>query len=117
MTQSVVRKTSISEKTWRRQTDSPTWWIAFSFGSVILHLLAFWFISSYKLSGFQSNSSSSVPIDFIEISPQKSSPVQPKPKPKAISPKPAAKPIVPEKPQPIVKQRAYRSHLVSFLEI
>ena len=106
MTQSVVPKTSIPEKTWRRQTDSPTWWIAFSCGSVILHLLAFWFISSYRFSVSQSSSGSAVPIEFVEISPEKSSSVQPKsqPKPKAVSPKPApVKPIIPQNSQQSVK--------------
>lgn len=110
MTQSVAPKTSIPEKTWRRQTDSPSGWIAFSCGSVILHLLAFWLIGSYKLSTSQSGSSSAVPIEFIEISPQKSpseqpkSQPQPKPQPKPVSPKPApAKPIVPQNSQPVVK--------------
>ena len=102
MSQSVAQKTSISEKTWRRQTDSPSWWIAFSCGSVILHLLAFWSIGSYKLSSSQQRrSQSAVPIEFIEISPQKSSPVQPKPKPKPVTPKPA-KPIVPQNSQPAI---------------
>ncbi|MEO1762208.1 MAG: hypothetical protein AAFR83_09595 [Cyanobacteria bacterium J06629_18] len=108
MAQSVVPKTSIPEKTWRRQTDSPFGWIAFSCGSVILHLLALWFISSYRLSVSRSASSSAVAIDFIEISPQKSSPTQPKsqpkPEPKAVSPKPApAKPILPQNSSPVVK--------------
>ncbi len=106
MTQSVVPKTSIPEKTWRRQTDSPMWWIAFSCGSVILHLLAFWFLSSYKLSASQSGSGSAVPIEFIEISPPKPSSVQPKsqPKPKAVLPKPApVKPIVPQNSEQSVK--------------
>ena len=106
MTQSVVPKTSIPEKTWRRQTDSQMWWIAFSCGSVILHLLAFWFLSSYKLSASQSGSGSVVPIEFIEISPPKPSSVQPKsqPKPKAVLPKPApVKPIVPQNSEQSVK--------------
>ncbi|AFY53161.1 hypothetical protein Riv7116_0567 [Rivularia sp. PCC 7116] len=101
MTQTVAEKTSIPEKAWRRQTDSPTWWIAFSCGSVILHLLAFWFISSYQLFGSRSaNYGSPVPIEFIEISPQKSSSVQPKSKPKSkpVSSK-AIKPIVPQNSQ------------------
>ncbi len=103
MSQSVAQKTSISEKTWRRQTDSPSWWIAFSCGSVILHLLAFWLIGSYKLSSSQQQRSQSVPIEFIEISPQKSSPVQPLPKPlpKPVTPKPS-KPIVPQNSQPAI---------------
>lgn len=103
MTQSVVEKTSIPEKTWRRQTDSPFGWITFVCGSLILHLLAFWLISLYKLSASQSGSDLAVPIEFIEISPQKSSPVQPKPKPKpkpkAVIPKPS-KPILPQNSQP-----------------
>ncbi len=103
MTQSVVEKTSIPEKTWRRQTDSPSGWITFACGSLILHLLAFWLISLHKLSASQSGSDFAVPIEFIEISPQKSSPVQPqakpKPKPKAVIPKPA-KPILPQNSQP-----------------
>ncbi|MEO1559800.1 MAG: hypothetical protein AAFS12_09255, partial [Cyanobacteria bacterium J06632_19] len=102
MTQSVVEKTSIPEKAWRRQTDSPTWWIAFSCGSFILHLLALWFIGSYKLFGSRSaNSASPLAIEFIEISPQKSSPVQPKSKPKS---KPVSsqqiKPIAPQNSEP-----------------
>ncbi len=102
MSQSVARKTSISEKTWRRQTDSPSGWIAFSCGSVILHLLAFWLIGSYKLSSSQQQrSQSALPIEFIEISPQKSLPVQPSPKPKPVLPKPA-KPIVPQNLQPAI---------------
>jgi colicin import membrane protein len=103
MTQSVTEKTSIPEKTWRRQHDSPTWWITFVCGSVILHLLAFWLISLYKFnSSPEGRGSSAVPIEFIEISPQKSSPVQPKPKPKPkpVSPKPAPKAIVPQNSQP-----------------
>ncbi|MEO1375981.1 MAG: hypothetical protein AAFW70_17015 [Cyanobacteria bacterium J06635_10] len=102
MTQSVAQKTSIPEKAWRRQTDSPTWWITFACGSVILHLLALWLVGLYKLNSSQvGRSQSAVAIEFIEISPQKSYKVQPKPKPKpkAVSPKPAT-PIVPQKPQP-----------------
>ncbi len=96
MIQSVAQKTSISEKTWRRQTNSPSWWIAFSCGSVILHVLAFWLISLYtQNSSLKGRSQSAVAIEFIEISPQKSSPVKPlpksQPKPKPVSPKP--KPI------------------------
>ncbi|MGB3636686.1 MAG: hypothetical protein WBA39_03710, partial [Rivularia sp. (in: cyanobacteria)] len=106
MTQSVVEKTSIAEKPWRRQTDSPTWWIAFAGGSLILHLLAFWLISIHKLSASQSGSDLALPIEFIEISPQKSSSVQPqtkpKPKPKPVTPKPV-KPIVPQNSKPAVK--------------
>ncbi|MDY6896705.1 MAG: hypothetical protein SWZ49_01305 [Cyanobacteriota bacterium] len=109
MTQSVVRKTSMPEKTWRRQTDSPFGWIAFSCGSVILHLLAFWLISSYKLSVSQSSYSSAVAIDFIEISPKESSTVKPKSqpqlKPKAASSKPI-KPVVPQKPQPAAAKQS-----------
>ena len=108
MTQSVVEKTSISEKTWRRQTDSPTWWIAFACGSVILHLLAFWFISLHKLSASQSGSSSAVPIEFIEISPQKPPQAKPEPKPKPVLPKPSAKPIVPQNSQPAVNPSAVK---------
>ncbi|MEM9923888.1 MAG: hypothetical protein AAF915_09080 [Cyanobacteria bacterium P01_D01_bin.50] len=102
MTQSVAQKTLIPEKAWRRQTDSPTWWITFACGSVILHLLALWLVGLYKLNSSQlGRSQSAVAIEFIEVSPQKSYKVQPKPKPKpkAVSPKPAT-PIVPQKPQP-----------------
>ncbi len=103
MTQSVVEKTSIPEKTWKRQTDSPLGWITFACGSVILHLLAFWLISSYKLSASQSGSDLAVPIEFIEISPQKPSPPKPQPKPKAVSPKPI-KQAVPQNSKPAVNK-------------
>ena len=105
MTQSVAQKTSIPEKTWRRHADSPKWWIAFSCGAVILHLLAFWLLSLYELnSSRQGRSPSAVPIEFIEISPQKSSPTRSKPKqtspkPSNIKPKQATKPIVPQNSQ------------------
>ena len=97
MTQSVVEKSSIPEKTWRRQTDSPKWWITFAGGSLILHLLAFWLISIHKLSASQSGSDLALPIEFIEISPQKPSPPKPQPKPKSI------KPIVPQNSKLVVK--------------
>ncbi len=113
MTQSVVEKSSIPEKTWRRQTDSPTWWIAFSCGSVILHLLAFWLISSYKLSASQSGSASAIPIEFIEISPQKPPQAKPEPKPKPVLPKPSAKPIVPQNSQPAVNPSAVKPPVIT----
>jgi len=117
MTQSVIEKTSIPEKTWRRQTDSPFGWITFACGSVILHLLAFWLIGSYKLSASQSGSASAVPIEFIEISPQNSSQAkpQPKPKPKPVTSKPtnnrtnqAAKPFVAQNPKPAANPSAVK---------
>ncbi|MEM6403697.1 MAG: hypothetical protein AAF757_26310 [Cyanobacteria bacterium P01_D01_bin.116] len=122
MTQSVAEKTSIPEKTWRRQTDSPTWWIAFSCGSVILHLLAFWLINLYKLSAPQSGLTSAVAIEFIEISPQKPLEAKPKakPKPKPILPKPAnttpkqaAKPIVPQNSQPAANPSVVKPPVVA----
>ncbi|MGD1913408.1 MAG: hypothetical protein ACFB2X_21965, partial [Rivularia sp. (in: cyanobacteria)] len=107
MTQSVARKTSTPEKTWRRQTDSPLGWIVFTLSSFILHLVAFWLTSLYENSSQLGREQSAVAIEFIEISPQKSYKVQPKPKPKAVSPKPSntranqtAKPIVPQNSQP-----------------
>ncbi len=115
MTQSVVEKTSIPEKTCRRQTDSPFGWITFACGSLILHLLAFWLISLHKLSASQSASDLAVPIEFIEISPQKFSPVQPqakpKPKPKAVIPKPA-KPILPQNSQPAANPSAVKPPVI-----
>ena len=106
MTQSVAQKNLIPEKTWRRQTYSPTWWITAACGSVILHLLAFWFLSLYELNSSRQQNGSFATIDFIEISPQKSSRVQSKPKPKTVSPKKpdistkqAAKTIVPQNSQ------------------
>ncbi|MBV6621937.1 MAG: hypothetical protein KI793_03115 [Rivularia sp. (in: Bacteria)] len=111
MTQSVVEKTSIPEKTWRRQTHSPIWWIAFSCGSIILHLIAFWLIDSYKLFGSGSaNSGEAVPIEFIEISPQKSLPVQPKSKPVLSKP---VKPIIPQNSQPANKPSSAQKPQVS----
>ena len=112
MTQSVVEKTSIPEKTWRRQTDSPTWWIAFSCGSVILHLLAFWLISLYKLPASQFGSASAVPIEFIEISPQKPPTRLPQPKPKPVLPKPSAKPIAPQNSQQSVNSSAVKPPVI-----
>ena len=112
MTQSVAEKTSIPEKTWRRQTDSPTWWIAFSCGSVILHLLAFWLISLYKLPASQFGSASAVPIEFIEISPQKPPTRLPQPKPKPVLPKPSAKPIAPQNSQQSVNSSAVKPPVI-----
>ena len=120
MTQSVVQKTSIPEKTWRRQTDSPRWWIIATCGSVILHLLAFWLISLYGFNSLQQRRRSALPIEFIEISPQKSSPVEPKPepKPKSVLPKPskirtnqAIEPIVPQNSQLAVLPSAEKSRV------
>lgn len=117
MTQSVAQKNSVSEKTWRRQTDSPGWWIAFSCGSVILHLLAFWLISLYELNLSQQRrlaelntsgvTQSVVPIEFIDISPQESSQPQPQIKPKPIPPQPSntrttQTAIIPQNSQPPV---------------
>ncbi|MBE9214906.1 hypothetical protein IQ247_19890 [Plectonema cf. radiosum LEGE 06105] len=115
MTQSVAQKNSVSEKTWRRQTDSPGWWIAFSCGSVILHLLAFWLISLYEFNlSQQRRPQSAVAIEFIDISPQKSSPVQPQIKPKPIPPKPLnTRTIVPQNSQPPVNPSTVKPPVTS----
>ncbi|MBF2015849.1 MAG: hypothetical protein IGS23_11745 [Rivularia sp. T60_A2020_040] len=129
MTQSVAEKSLFPEKTWRRQTDSPKWWIAFSCGSVILHLLAFWALSLYQFNLSQQRrlaelntsgvTQSVVAIELLDISPQKSSPVQPKPKP--IPPKSlntslnqAAKPIVPQNSQPTTKLTSIDRDVIAF---
>ncbi|NJO58494.1 MAG: hypothetical protein HC836_09105 [Richelia sp. RM2_1_2] len=126
MTQSVAEKSLFPEKTWRRQTDSPKWWIAFSCGSVILHLLAFWALSLYQFNLSQQRrlaelntsgvTQSVVAIELIDISPQKSSPVQPKPiPPKSLntSLNQAAKPIVPQNSQPTTQLSTVKPAITS----
>jgi hypothetical protein len=84
MTQSVADKTPIPEKAWRRHSDPPALWFGVATISIILHLLLFWLLRSYssRLLWQQSNSNP-VPIEFVEISPQrrtssKTKPVSPK---------------------------------------
>ncbi|MEB3218191.1 MAG: hypothetical protein VKN72_18440 [Nostocales cyanobacterium 94392] len=124
MTQSVAQKNSVPEKTWRRQTDSPGWWIAFSCGSVILHLLAFWLISLYEFNLSQQRrlaelntsgvTQSAVAIEFIDISPQESSQPQPQIKPKPIPPQPSnTRTIVPQNSQPPVNPSTVKPPVAS----
>ena len=93
MTQSVAKKNSIPEKTWRRETDSPKWWIVFTFSSLILHILLFWLISLYKFdSSLNRLKGSAATIEFIEISPKKSSKAKPQIK-NTVKSKPSSKTV------------------------
>jgi hypothetical protein len=86
MTTSVADKTPISAKVWRRHTDPPSLWIFVAISSVSLHVLAFWFMRSSNAfrPWFPQQSQTTVPIEFVEISPQ----AKPKSTVKKVTPKP-----------------------------
>ncbi len=74
MTQFVTNQVSTATKNHQKHTDPPGLWIILFFGSVLLHLLAFWLLSQYQVSSTRKqNSSSVVPIEFINISSTKKS--------------------------------------------
>jgi hypothetical protein len=72
-------KTQEYAKVWRRHTDPPGLWFAIAIVSVALHLLLFWLMRSYSFSLSRQNQSA-IPLEIIEISPQRQLTAKPKPK-------------------------------------
>lgn len=86
MTQLLFDKSSISDKTWRGNTDSPGLWIAIIVSSVALHLLLFWWMYAKVFSRFQQHSSSVTAIELVDISPKSHSKTRSKSIVKRVSP-------------------------------
>lgn len=86
MTQLLFDKSSIPDKTWRGNTDSPGLWIAIIISSVALHLLLFWWMYAKVFSRFQQQSSSATPIELVDISPKSHSKTRSQSRVKRVSP-------------------------------
>ncbi len=107
MTKSVADKTPIPSQTWRRHTDPPGLWIGVVTGSIVLHLLALWFIRSQINLLQQQYSDNAVPIDIVEISPQQeSSEAKPQAQAKPASPVPNSPTAETVKPPPTTEDRS-----------
>ncbi|MEH2027531.1 hypothetical protein [Nostoc sp.] len=92
MTPSVVDKTPIPAKVWRRHTDPPGLWISVVVGSVSLHLLVFWLMRSSNAFSlwFPQQNQSAIPIELIDIAPKTKSIIKSKSTAKTVSSKPLA---------------------------
>ncbi len=85
MTQLLVDKSSIPDKSWTGHTDSPGLWIAIIIGSVAIHLLLFWWMYAKVFTRFQQHSSSVTPIELVDISPKSHSKTRPQSRVKRVS--------------------------------